>query len=152
MKKIVAVMAIVGLMLPNVLMAAGGNHPMAGCGLGYMLFGNNKPDRISQVFAATTNGTGTQTFGITSGTSGCTEDGAVKWAKEAEVFAEVNLESIRRDVARGNGEYATSFASLLGAGDTTKMVSFMHTHYTKLFPNSKTTSGEMLLNLSQLLS
>jgi len=153
MKKIVAIMAIVGLMLPSVLMAAGGTHPMAGCGLGYVLFGSTNNGKIYQILGATTNLTsGNQTFGITSGTSGCTEDGAVKFAKEAEVFAEVNLDSLRRDVARGEGEYATSFASLLGATDASTMVSFMHSHYNNLFPSSKTTSGEMMANLSQLLS
>src|SRR6266545_2071443 len=46
------------------------SYGLAGCGLGSMLIGS-KPG-IVQIFAATTNGSfGTQTFGITSGTSNC---------------------------------------------------------------------------------
>src|SRR4051812_12106459 len=100
MKKSVAGALALGL-VPALALAAG-NHPMAGCGLGYLLFSNKDNTKVTQVLGATTNGTfGTQTFGISSGTSGCTEDGAVKFAKETELFAEVNLPNLRQDVARG---------------------------------------------------
>ena len=83
--------------VPHLGFAASGNHPMAGCGLGYLLFSNKDNSKVTQILGGTTNGTfGSQTFGITSGTSGCTEDGAVKFAKEAEVFAEVNHEALKR--------------------------------------------------------
>ena len=39
----------------------------------------------------------------------------MKLARETEVFAEVNLDSLRADMAAGQGEYVTTFASLLGA-------------------------------------
>ena len=49
-----------------------------GCGLGTMLF-DGQQGIAPQVLAVTTNGTsGNQTFGITSGTLGCTQDGVVK--------------------------------------------------------------------------
>src|SRR6476620_2306778 len=116
MKKIVAMMAVVALDVPGLALAKGGNHPMAGCGLGYVLFGHNDNTPVMQVLAATTNGiSGNQTFGMTTGTSGCTEDGAVKFVKEAEVYAEVNLDSLRQEMAAGQGEFVTSFAALIGA-------------------------------------
>src|SRR5688572_24022634 len=68
MKKIVAMMAVIALGVPGLAMAKGGTHPMAGCGLGYVLFGHNDNTPIMQVLAATTNGTsGNQTFGMTTG-------------------------------------------------------------------------------------
>src|SRR4051812_447043 len=100
-------MALTGL-LPAMASAVG-NHPMGGCGLGYLLFSNKDNSKATQVIGATTNGTGVQTFGITSGTSGCTEDGAVKLAKETEVFAEANLPELRRETAAGSGSYVTAF-------------------------------------------
>ncbi|HVO33607.1 MAG TPA: DUF3015 family protein, partial [Elusimicrobiota bacterium] len=112
MKKALA-LSLAAALLPSFAMARG-NHPMAGCGLGYLLVSNKDNDKVTQIIGATTNGTfGTQTFGISSGTSGCTEDGAVKVARAAEVFAEVNLDSLRRDMAAGQGEFVTAFASLL---------------------------------------
>ncbi|HMX95743.1 MAG TPA: DUF3015 family protein, partial [Elusimicrobiota bacterium] len=78
MKKLLA-LGFVAAMVPSLALAKGGNHPMGGCGLGYVLFGNNDNTPVMQILAATTNGTSAnQTFGMTSGTSGCTEDGAVK--------------------------------------------------------------------------
>src|SRR6202022_366645 len=102
MRRFLALGLVAGL-LPSLALAAG-NHPMAGCGLGYLLLSNKDNTKVTQVLGATTNGTfGTQTFGISSGTSGCTEDGAVKVAKAAEVYAEVNLDSLRREMAMGKG-------------------------------------------------
>lgn len=153
-KVLVAVMGM-ALIAPNIVMAEGGNHPMTGCGLGYVLFGHGDNSRIVQVFAGTTNNiSGNQTFGVTSGTSGCTEDGAVKFVKEVEVFADVNLDSLRREMASGQGEFARAFASLLGANEQQipAYMSLFKSNYDVLFPTADTTSGEMLLSLQTLLA
>jgi hypothetical protein len=154
MRKLFAVSLAVMTMAPGLALARG-NHPMAGCGLGYVLFSNKENDKVSQILGATTNGTsGNQTFGITSGTSGCTEDGAVKFVKAAEVFAEVNLDSIRHDVAVGDGEFVRAFASLLATDQTQvpTMVKMLHDNYASLFPTADTSSAEMLQSLKGLLS
>jgi hypothetical protein len=134
---------------------ARGNHPMAGCGLGYLLLSNKDNDKVTQVLGSTTNGTfGTQTFGISSGTSGCTEDGAVKVARATEVFADVNLTSLRREMAAGQGEYVNAFASLLGASQATmpQMVQFFQMEYQNLFPTADTSSDQMLKTLTEKLA
>ena len=154
MRKLLAVVFAVMTMAPSLVFARG-NHPMAGCGLGYVLLSNKENTKVMQVLGATTNGTsGNQTFGISSGTSGCTEDGAVKIVKATEVFAEVNLESIRRDVAVGDGEFARAFASLLGADQTNvpSMVKLFHDNYASLFPKADMTSADFLENVKSLLS
>jgi hypothetical protein len=153
MKKLLALSLAVGI-LPA-LALAGGNHPMAGCGLGYLLLSNKDNTKVMQVVGATTNDTfGTQTFGISSGTSGCTEDGAVKLVKAAEVFAEVNFDSLRRDMAMGHGEYANTFASLLGTSESKRpsLLHFFQERYQALFPSPQTTSAEMLEALGQQLN
>src|SRR5437868_14162189 len=104
MKKLLT-LSMVAALLPSFALASG-NQPMAGCGLGYLLLSNKDNSKVTQVLGATTNGTfGTQTFGISSGTSGCTEDGAVKLTKATEVYAEVNLDTLRREMAMGQGEF-----------------------------------------------
>jgi len=153
MKKFLALSLAAGL-LPSFALARG-NHPMAGCGLGYLLLSNKDNDKVTQVLGATTNGTfGTQTFGISSGTSGCTEDGAVKVARATEVFADVNFASLRQEMATGNGDYVNAFATLLGASDNTRpqMVRFFQTEYQNLFPTTETSSDEMLKTLAQKLA
>lgn len=91
---------------------AGGGHRMAGCGLGSMVVESS--DKWSQVAAAFLNGTGMQTFGISFGTSNCTENGLAAAGRERDAFVEANLPDLRRDVAAGEGEYLTSLASLYG--------------------------------------
>ncbi len=70
MRKVLLAMFVAAITLPSVALAKG-NHPMAGCGLGYVLFSNKENDKVTQILGATTNATsGNQTFGMTSGTSG----------------------------------------------------------------------------------
>jgi hypothetical protein len=80
----------------------------AGCGLGMMVMGKDG----NQILASTTNGTGTQSFGITSGTSGCVEDGAV--AQQVPLYIEVNKATLAKEAARGEGETLAGLAQLLG--------------------------------------
>src|ERR1041385_8824908 len=137
MRKLMA-LGLVATLVPSLALAAG-NHPMAGCGLGYLLLSNKDNTKVTQVLGGTTNGTfGSQTFGISSGTSGCTEDGAVKFARATEVFAEVNLDSLRREMAVGQGEFVNSFASLLGAHEATRpaLLKFFQANYQDLFPTA----------------
>jgi hypothetical protein len=153
MKKIAMLVAVAGLMMPTLAMAKG-NHPMAGCGLGYLLLSHDDNSRGMQILGATTNETGTQTFGITSETSGCTEDGAVKLAKSAEVYAEVNLDSLRREMAQGQGEFVATFASLLGARgeNVDALVKIFQTNYTMLYSSSDTSATELLSSLQNVLN
>jgi len=129
------------------------NHPMAGCGLGYLLLSNQDNSKMMQVLGGTTNGTfGSQTFGISSGTSGCTQDGAVKLVKATEVYVEVNLDSLRRDMAAGQGEYVNTLASMLGASDTKQMVRYFQENYSAIFPTADATSAEVLQNMTAKLA
>jgi len=138
---------LAGVLFSATAAQAVGNHPMAGCGLAYILFAKDNNSKGTQILASTTNNFyGTQTFGITSGTSGCTEDGAVALGKELEVFASINLNNLAEEMAKGAGEYVTAFASLLGANEETQPVflSFFQDKYEVLFPSEETTAIEML--------
>lgn len=154
MRKVLLGLFVLATISPSIALARG-NHPMAGCGLGYVLLSNKDNAKITQVLGATTNGTsGNQTFGISSGTSGCTEDGAVKIVKEAEVFAEVNLESLRREAAAGDGEFIRAFSSMMttDASKVAAIVNVFHAEYASLFPTSSTTSAELLKNVAEILA
>ncbi len=87
---------------------------------GSILFGPVN-DAFPQVLAATTNTTfGTQTFGISSGTSNCLSGGVVRAEREQAAFAELNFRDLKRDMAAGGGEYLRSFAVLLGCEESAK--------------------------------
>jgi len=106
---------LVAIPVGSVLAANPDNGP--GCGLGKLAWSDYKhPKNIApQVMMATTNGTfGSQTFGISFGTSGCTNDGQVMAARKSDVFVAATFESLSEDLARGQGEHLASLAMMMG--------------------------------------
>ena len=86
-----------------------------GCGLGKMLWEDWKGQKqiAPQVFMATTNVTGSYSFSISSGTSGCSNDGKIWNSEMASLFIGVNYASLSEDMARGGGEHLASLATLM---------------------------------------
>ena len=96
-----------------------GNPPNngPGCGLGKLAWADSsqKESIGGQVLMATTNGTfGAQTFGISSGTSGCTNDGKIFASEKVNVFTALNFDNLSQEMAQGQGEHLTSLATLMG--------------------------------------
>lgn len=96
--------------------AAGTMETGPGCGLGAMMWADSasKKHIIQQSLIATTNGTGMQTFAITSGTSGCTNDGVIVKNEQVNVFAGINFDNLSQEMAQGSGEHLSSLATLMG--------------------------------------
>jgi hypothetical protein len=87
-----------------------------GCGLGKTLWSDsmNQKNILPQAFMATTNITGFQTFAISSGTSGCSNDG-VLWADhKVHAFIVANSDDLAQEMAQGRGEHLASLAVLMG--------------------------------------
>ena len=96
-----------------------GNPPNngPGCGLGKLAWADSSQQETigGQVLMATTNGTfGSQTFGISSGTSGCTNDGKIFASEKVNVFTALNFDNLSQEMAQGQGEHLTSLATLMG--------------------------------------
>ena len=88
-----------------------------GCGLGKLLWAEYKGQKeiVPQVLQATTNGTfGSNTFGISFGTSGCTNDGKILTEHKTTMFASLNFEALSAEMAQGQGEHLASLATLMG--------------------------------------
>ena len=87
-----------------------------GCGLGKLAWGDypNQQDVGPQVLMSTTNLTfGSQSFGISSGTSGCTSNGVLVQEEKVNVFATANFDNISQEMAQGQGEHLTALAMLM---------------------------------------
>lgn len=101
--------------------ASGGGYKnaaygMAGCGLGSIVMKNNT--KGAQSTAALTNGyTYTTLFGITSGTSNCTDTDSETAAVEREVYISANLASLSKEAAQGEGDHLLAFADVLGCAE-----------------------------------
>src|SRR3977135_2206798 len=88
-----------------------------GCGLGKLAWSDysNQKSIAPQVLMATTNGTfGSGTFGISSGTSGCTNDGKIMAEQKTTLFAQLNFENLSQEMAQGQGDHLASLATLMG--------------------------------------
>lgn len=150
-RKLVAV-ALVG-MFPLATMAAGENN-VGSCGWGTKLF-DGQHGAAPQVLAVTTNGTlGNQTFGISSGTSGCTQDGVVKSNWKTAMFIDGNKEKLARDMSVGHGETLDSLAKLIGVRDEDKSAFFLATkeNFAHIYSGESVSTDQILASLKQVLA
>lgn len=87
----------------------------------------------------------------TSGKSWFTEEGLVKDEYKAIAFVDFNLENLKQDAARGQGEYLLSLGTVLGVKpeDHPKFVAFTQAHYPILFPSDRTSPSETLAVLTR---
>ncbi len=109
-----------------------GNPPNngPGCGLGKLAWADSSQKETigGQVLMATTNGTfGSQTFGISSGTSGCSNDGKIFASEKVNVFTAMNFDNLAQEMAQGRGEHLTSLATLMGVPEENHQVFFAMT-------------------------
>mgnify|MGYP001414790061 CR=1 FL=1 len=91
--------------------AAWGDGP--GCGLGKVVF-EKEPKSILLQHLGSTSNVPSQPFAISSGTSGCTNNGMIVKEKQATMFASLNFENLSQEMAQGHGEHLVSLAALLG--------------------------------------
>jgi hypothetical protein len=120
----------------------------AGCGLGSIVFGNQPG--MMQDHAATTNGTfGSQTFGITFGTSNCNT--AVVGTSTAKAFIETNREAFAKDVSRGSGETIESLTSIAGCSDSKLVGAALQAKFKAVFPRSGVADQQVSANAVAVL-
>ena len=136
--------------------AAGNPDNGPGCGLGklaWMDYGGQK-QIAPQVMMATTNGTfWSTTFGISSGTSGCTNDGVIMKNKHINM-ASRSFESLAKEMAQGQGEHLASLATLLGVPEEVQPEFFalVQEKYTILVGSDDTTAVTMLQALQSAMA
>jgi hypothetical protein len=128
-----------------------------GCGLGKLAWADykNQKNIAPQVLMATTNGTfGSQTFGISTGTSGCTNDGTVMGQHKVTMFASMNFENVSQEMAQGQGEHLASLAALLGvpADQQAAFFSLTQEKYKALIASGETSPSAMLKALHEAMA
>jgi hypothetical protein len=151
LNKKLMVIALLG-MIPVGAMAA--NNNIGSCGWGSKLM-DGQSGIGPQVLGATTNGTsGNQTFGITSGTSGCTQDGVVNSSWKTAMFIDGNKSKLARDMSTGSGETLESLANLIGVQEQDKAAFFRATkdNFARIFPSADPTTDQVVASLKQVLS
>jgi hypothetical protein len=156
MKKL-SVVAVIGVLLAAPAAQAqkqGETANSSGCGVGTILFEGQK-GVAPQVLAVTTNGTfGNQTFGISSGTLGCTQDGVIRPPAEVHMLMFSNLDNLARDAARGEGETLESLAHLMAIEEADKKHFFttLKANFERIFPNPNVTADEAYASMQAVMA
>ncbi|MBA2252248.1 MAG: DUF3015 domain-containing protein [Nitrospirales bacterium] len=153
---VVMQLAIILALFQAATVFAGNPDTGPGCGLGKLAWGDFKGQKqiAPQVMMATTNGTfGSQTFGISFGTSGCTSDGVIMRTELVNAFASATLENLQHEMAQGHGEHLTSLATLMGIPTEHQAEFFTLTQekYASLMQSGETTAVAMLKALHEVV-
>jgi hypothetical protein len=108
-----------------------------------------------QVLAATTNGLfGNQTFGITFGTSGCTQDGTVRSAWKTAAYIDGNKVKLTRDLSRGHGETLEGLATVMGveSADRAHFYSTARANFARLVPDADADTETLRVALREVVA
>jgi hypothetical protein len=156
MKTILVIQAVALVCLQIAAALAANPDTGPGCGLGKLAWAEYKHQKniAPQVLMATTNGTGMNTFAISTGTSGCTNDGVVMAEHKVNVFAATNFENLSQEMAQGQGEHLASLATLIGipAEHQAEFFALTQDKYTTLIRSGETTPVAMLKALHDAMA
>lgn len=142
MKKLPFAVALLGGLLSGMASA----DSDTGCGLGTMIWAGQS-GVIPKILAVTTNGTsGNQTFGITTGTLGCSPNGVVTSKAKLGMFTGSNLDRLAKEMSVGQGETLNTLADLMQIPATEKSHFFAlsKTHYDQIFSSDNRSAGQVL--------
>lgn len=122
----------------------------SGCGLGSQVI-PAADSVLMQVFASTTNGTsGNQTFGITSGTSGCSKPAKFVSNDKANEFVAGNMDVLALDISNGQGEALTTLATLLNVSNPETFASVLQANFEKIYTSENVNSANVIDNIVAL--
>lgn len=155
---ILAVVAVISsFMIAGLGFAAPGDTPnnygAAGCGLGSIVFGSEQGP--VQIFAATTNGTfGSQTFGITTGTSNCSKQPKFASNDRLNEFVLTNMDNLAKDIAIGHGESLDTFAELMAISVEQRAVVNvkLQANFSNIFTSEKVESADVIDNMIAIIN
>ncbi|WP_345985153.1 DUF3015 family protein [Sulfurimonas sp. HSL-1656] len=144
MKKVLVSLAAVAALSSA---AFAGVNSQTGCGLGAMIIKDDS-SAIMLALQATTNGTSAnQTFGITSGTSGCKRMPLVMNDRAAE-FVASNMDQIAKEVAIGGGESVDTLAELLNVEDKAAFAASLQQNYNSIYTSGDVKMADVLDNIA----
>ena len=146
MKKILVVVTL-ALMTSS---AFASKYGAAGCGLGSIVFEGDQT-WWKQVLSSTTNGTGSQSIGITLGTSNCDSPAPLKVA-QIEAYVEANKVALANDIAKGNGETIMNLSKVYGCTNTNDFGKALKSNYRSIFSKADASSTEITHNLNSVAS
>jgi hypothetical protein len=148
MKKVLFALLVVFVSV-NLCFAANARKN-AGCGLGAMLINPNNDTLVGNLAMTFLNGTfGTQTFGITTGTSECDKPTHFVKNEKIQEFVVANMDNLAKDIVVGKGETLDSFAELLNIPVEQRPAFYakLHENFVKIFVSENVQMAEVIDNV-----
>ena len=152
MKKVLLTSVVLLLTVSGTVFAAPPKDN-CGCGLGTMLF-EGKDGFVQQILASTTNGSfGSQTFGISSGTSECKQPTHFASNEELNIFVAENMDNIAKDAAMGQGEYLDTLAGLMDVPESNRVEfsQMLQDNFLNVFPDASVSHADVIENIANLM-
>ena len=147
MRKTIISIALLGASSSVMAAAPGGPD----CGWGNLLF-DGQSGYVPHFLATTTNDTsGNKTLGMTSGTNGCSVDGALTYGGVSLLGSIMG--EFSEDVARGDGEALNAVAVMYGVDqqDRAAFASAMHANFQTIFPSEDVTAAEVMASMNKIM-
>ncbi|MEQ8270562.1 DUF3015 family protein [Algiphilus sp.] len=124
-----------------------------GCGVGTIIW-EGQSGVAPKVLGATTNGTlGNQTFGISTGSLGCSADGAITVDGRTSMFTSTNLDQLAAEIAAGEGETLDTLATLykIEGADRDAFAAMAQSNYGTIFSSTEVTVADVLAGLESAM-
>lgn len=123
------------------------------CGWGNMLF-DGQSGLGPHFLASWTNGTtGNASFGMTSGTNGCSSDSTLTYGGDAMVNLSNVMDEFIVDAAQGQGEALTAVAVSMGIipKDRAYFADTVHNNFSNIFVSSNDTAENIFNNILSVM-
>lgn len=147
MKKLITGIALLTASSAAMAVAPGGPD----CGWGNMLL-DGQSGLGPHIIASTTNGTsGNATFGMTSGTNGCSANGKLTYGGKSLIGSIMG--EFSENVARGEGEALNAVAIAYGVeqADRATFAKVLHENFAMIFPNENVTADQVSASIDTLI-
>lgn len=149
MKKVLIGALLLGTSSLAMAEAPGGPN----CGWGNMIF-KGQSGMIPHLAASLTNGTsGNATFGMTTGTNGCSVNGTLTYGGTPLISMEGVLDEFIADAANGQGDAMNAVAVSLGIQpeDRDAFAQAMHQNFDTLFPSADVTAADVYASILEVM-
>lgn len=144
MKKIIVLLAVLGL---SISIYANDN---TGCGLGSIIMRDQSTTAL-QIMAVSSNVTGSQTFGITTGTSNCAKPNNFVSNEKLFRFVSENMDELALDISSGKGETLSTVAKLMNVENTLEFSAKLQANFSTIYTNENVTSATVIDSIAKYM-
>ncbi len=123
------------------------------CGWGNMLF-KGQSGMVPHFAASITNGTsGNATFGMTTGTNGCSVNGTLTYGGQAMLGMEGVMDEFVADAANGQGDAMNAVAVSMGIEleDRAAFAAAVHNNFNTIFPSADVTAEDVYASILDVM-